>query len=108
MSSRILNTEYVGRELGMLHLHRDVEQQRPQVKKPSPGRRQLRLGEQLIGAADGEEVDRGGRVTAAVLSANAVQVGRRREVDFQPDVKPYWPCGAFRWNCAKEVRIGIS
>lgn len=92
----------------MLHLHRDVEQQRPQVKKPCPGRRQLRLGEQLVGAAHGEEVGRGGRFAAALLSANAVQVGRRREVDFQPHVQPYWPCRAYRWNYAKEVRIGIS
>lgn len=91
----------------MLHLHRDVEQQRPQVKEPGPGRRQLRLGEQLVGAADGEEVGRGGRVAAALLSANAVQVGRRREVDLQPNVKPYWPCGAYRWSCAEEVCIGL-
>jgi hypothetical protein len=35
-------------------------------------------------------------------------VGRRREVDFQPDVKPYRPRGACHWDCAKEVGIGIS
>lgn len=101
-------TEYVDRELGMLHLHRDVEQQWPQIKKPSSGRRQLRLREQLIGTADGEEVCRGNCFAAAVLPANSLEVGRRREVDFQPDVKPYRPRGACHWDCAKEVGIGIS
>lgn len=101
-------SERVDRELGMLLLHRDVQQQRPQIEKPSSGRRQFRLREQLIGTADGEEVRGGGCVAAAVLTANSVEVGRRREVDFQPDVKPYRPRGAAHWDCAKEIVIGIS
>jgi hypothetical protein len=93
------------RELGMLHLHRDVEQQRPQIEEPGSGRRQLRLREQLVGSNYGEEVVGSVRFAAAVLQTDAVQVGRRREVDFQPDGEPYRPRSQCCRDSTEEVGV---
>jgi hypothetical protein len=89
----------------MLHLHRDVEQQRPQIEEPGSGRRQLRLREQLVGSNNGEEVVGSVRFAAAVLQTDAVQVGRRREVDFQPDGEPYRPRSQCCRDSTEEVGV---